>query len=52
MRKFTCSVLMAPLGGILGLGIYNVEWFRFAMAAAGCIGLLIIATHFAMGKTK
>ncbi|EPN2803993.1 hypothetical protein ACTWOG_001658 [Serratia marcescens] len=52
MRKFTCSVLMALLGGALGLGIYNIEWFRFVMAATGCIAVLIASTHFAMGKTK
>lgn len=52
MRKHICSALMSLLGGALGLGIYNVEWFRFAMAAAGSIGLLVVATHFAMGKTK
>lgn len=51
-RTFVCSVLMALLGGALGLGIYNVEWFRFAMAAIGSIGLLALLTHFAMGKTK
>ncbi len=52
LRTFVCSVLMALLGGALGLGIWNVEWFRFAMAAASSIGLLIVATHYAMGKTK
>jgi hypothetical protein len=52
MRKFTCSVLMALLGGALGLGIYNIEWLRFVMATVGCIAVLIAATHFAMGKTK
>lgn len=52
MRKFTCSVLMAPLGGILGIGIYNVEWFRFAMAVVCCIAVLIAATNVALGKTK
>lgn len=50
MRKHICSALMALLGGTLGLGIYNVEWFRFLMAAAGSIGLLALLTHFAMGK--
>ncbi|MEG9670566.1 hypothetical protein V6X57_14135 [Serratia bockelmannii] len=52
LRTFVFSVLMALLGGTLGLGIYNVEWFRFAMAVIGSIGLLIVATHFAMGKIK
>ncbi len=52
MTKHICSVLMALLGGTLVLGIYNVEWFRFAMAAIGSIGLLALLTHFAMGKTK
>ncbi|MGP2833549.1 hypothetical protein ACTVKO_09560 [Serratia nevei] len=52
MRTLICSALMALLGGALGLGIYNIEWFRFFMAATGSIGLLIIATHLAMGKTK
>lgn len=52
MRKHIFSALMALLGGALGLGIYNIEWFRFAMAVVGSIGLLIALTHFAMGKTK
>lgn len=52
MTKHICSVLMALLGGTLGLGIYNIEWFRFTMAAVGSIGLLALLTHFAMGKTK
>ncbi|MGI0466332.1 hypothetical protein [Serratia marcescens] len=52
MRTFVRSVLMALLGGTLGLGIYNVEWFRFVMAAIGSIGLMIVLTYFAMGKTK
>lgn len=52
MRTLICSMLMALLGGALGLGIYNIEWFRFAMAAAGSIFLLALLTHFAMGKTK
>lgn len=52
MRKHICSALMALLGGTLGLCIYNVEWFRFVMAAIGSIVLMIVLTHFAMGKTK
>lgn len=49
----TLRILAAcVLAAALGLGIYNVEWFRFAMAAAGSIGLLALLTHFAMGKTK
>ncbi|CAI0805490.1 Uncharacterised protein [Serratia entomophila] len=52
LRTFVCFVLMALLGGALGLGIYNIEWFRFVMAEVGSIGLLTVVTSFAMGKTK
>ncbi|BEO62783.1 hypothetical protein SMQE30_32060 [Serratia marcescens] len=52
LRMCIYTALIWALGYGLGWGIANSEWFRFTMAAAGSIGLLIAATHVAIGKTK